>query len=1316
MATLALGVAGAAIGAQVIPAVSLLGTTITGAAIGQAVGAFAGGLIDQALFGASGQSGVVEGPRLSELRVLGSTEGAAIARVYGTTRLSGQVIWARPIEERAVTSGLGGGGKGVGGSGGGTRTDYTYHASFAVGLCEGEITRIGRVWADGEPLDLSLHLTRLHRGTQDQLPDSLIEAVEGAGSVPGFRGLAYIVFEDLDLTPFGNRIPQLSFEVVRVVDDFNRSIAAINIIPASGEFAYDTTEVTRSAGPGVTVAENVHAFSGGTDWSVSIDQLQAELPSVRNSALVVAWFGDDLRAGDCRIRPAVEGATKVTLPYPWRVAGLDRADAHVVSTIEGRPAYGGTPSDRSVLAAIADLKSRGLAVTFNPFVLMDVPPANALPDPYGATLQGAYPWRGRITVTPAAGLPGTADRTTAAASQIAAFVGLAAPTDFSIVSGEIVYSGPAEWSLRRFVLHYAHLCALAGGVDAFLIGSELRGLTSVRDGTGGYPFVDALVALAADVRAILGPSARITYGADWSEFFGHQPADGSGDVHFHLDKLWASPAIDAVGIDAYWPLSDWRSGISHLDAATAPAGIYDLAYLRSNIRGGEYFDWYYPSETDRRAQNRVAITDGLGKPWVFRPKDIWSWWSNQHFDRPGGVESATPTGWVPRSKPIWLTEAGCPAVDLGANQPNVFYDPKSAESALPHFSLGKRDDLMQRRYLEALIGFFDSTRPDFSEDDNPQSPHYPGRMLDIERVYVYAWDARPYPAFPLAIEVWGDGHNWARGHWLNGRTSGSSLAAVVRAILDDHGHSVGDASQLHGFVEGYLIDRLGSARQALQPLELAYFFDSIEIGADIAFRPRNRSALAATFDRDGLVETAPGAPLVTVRRAEEAELPSSARIAYVNPALDYRQSAVESRRLAGHTERVAVAEVPLALGDGAAQAIADLWLHETWTAREEARATLPPSALAIEPGDHIVLSSAQTTSRLRVVSVGLGDSLAIEARPVDPTIYGVLGETETQASIALPAVHGASDLLFLDLPFAEGGGGQIGSFVMCDQTPWPGAVSVLREAPGGVVAAPVTVRRRAVLGTLATPLTAGPLARWDNAGTCEIELARGALTSLPDALVLAGGNLLAVEQDTGWELLQFARAEPVAASRYRITRLLRGRFGSDVEMAPSVPPGRRCALIDGAETPLPLSLDDVGLATEWRFGPPSRDIAHASWTARSHAFSGAALRPLAPVHLRARVSAGDVIFAWTRRTRIGGDGWHLAEVPLGEVDESYLIEVLDGLSVRRSWTTVDPEVVYTAAQQIADFGSPQSTYRVRVRQLSALVGPGAAREALLAVL
>ncbi len=132
MATLALAAAGAAAGSALMPAgFSFLGATITGATIGSQIGALAGSYIDNALFGSSGSSRSVEGPRLKDLHVSASTEGAHIPRVYGRARLGGQVIWATDFEEEIVTSKQSsGGGKGIGG-GGAKSTEYRYYGNFA---------------------------------------------------------------------------------------------------------------------------------------------------------------------------------------------------------------------------------------------------------------------------------------------------------------------------------------------------------------------------------------------------------------------------------------------------------------------------------------------------------------------------------------------------------------------------------------------------------------------------------------------------------------------------------------------------------------------------------------------------------------------------------------------------------------------------------------------------------------------------------------------------------------------------------------------------------------------------------------------------------------------------------------------------------------------------------------------------------------------------------------------------------------------------------------------------------------------------------
>lgn len=143
----------------------------------------------------------------------------------------------------------------------------------------------------------------------------------------------------------------------------------------------------------------------------------------------------------------------------------------------------------------------------------------------------------------------------------------------------------------------------------------------------------------------------------------------------------------------------------------------------------------------RAAQTRSTISDGLGKPWTFRAKDLWNWWSNPHHERIGGAELSASTAWVAGSKPIWLTETGCPAIDKGANQPSVFPDAKSSDGGIPYFSKGGRDDFIQRRYLETIIDGFDPEGANAAAM-NPVSAVYGGRMIDTSEIHLWAWDAR----------------------------------------------------------------------------------------------------------------------------------------------------------------------------------------------------------------------------------------------------------------------------------------------------------------------------------------------------------------------------------------------------------------------------------------------------------------------------------------------------------------------------------------------------------------------------------------------
>lgn len=1263
MATLVLSAVGGAVGASMGGAAFGLSSVV----LGRAVGATVGRALDGRLMGGSAP---VERGRVENFRMLGAREGAVIPRIFGAMRVSGQIIWSTYFRENVENSG---GGKG---SASPVVNEYSYSISLAIALCEGEVTRIGKVWADGKEISLEGVDYRLYRGDEAQLPDAAIVAVEGAGMAPAYRGTAYIVFENLDLTRFGNRIPQFNFEVVRKAEPLPEGepreaaelVRAVALVPGTGEYALATDAVSYPHGKGISRSANVNGIGEGTDFVRSIKHLGEDLPYAESVSLVVSWFGDDLRCGSCTLQPAVEQVGVDGDAMPRVVSGQPRTGAKVVGQVDGRSIFGGTPADASVIQAIRHIQEQGKAVMFYPFILMDILDGNDLVNPWkGDVGQPALPWRGRITTSAAPGVFGSPDQSLTAKTQVDAFFGAAAVGDFVQGTDGVSYTGPAEWSYRRFVLHYAHLCAAAGGVEAFCIGSEMRSLTQVRDGLNTFPTVAQLVRLAADCRAVLGPECKIGYAADWSEYFGYQPA--SGDVFYHLDPLWADDNIDFIGIDNYMPLSDWRDGVEHLDDAYS--SIYDLKYLQSNIEGGEGFDWYYASDQARADQMRSPIVDGAhGEDWVYRYKDIRSWWSKQHHERIGGIRQVEGTDWLPGTKPIWFTEVGCPAIDKSTNQPNVFDDAKSSESALPHISNGNRDDLIQHRYLQALLSYWEN------EANNPEASQYLGRMVDVSRTHVWAWDARPYPDFPERLDVWSDGGAFQRGHWISGRVHMASLANVVAEICRRSGLGTVDVSKLYGLVRGFVIGDTESARQSLQPLMLAYGFDCFERDGELVFRNRDGRA-AVALDEERFVEEGVGAYSLT--RNPDAEIVGRVRVEYVDADNAYQSAAAEQVFPDESEANASESSLPLALSAGEGQTIAERWLSEARIARDEVSLTVAPSIAGVGAGDVVsVLGSDYRIDRVEEAGARRLQGVRVEAGVYSPRKRDIPVKGR-----ALPSSFGPVYAEFLDLPLMDGSEIEHTFYLAASGDPWPGRVAVYSAGADYGYRLNMTLARSAVVGELSTPLVKATAGLWQRSSV-RVKLASGFLASMPESDVLNGANRAALRDAVGdWEVFQFCNAELVADREYLLTKLLRGQAGTEFLIPSKWPKGTDFVLLNGSISQVDMSAAERGLERHYRIGAAHLPYDDASYVHQVFAGQGVGLRPYAPVHLRADIS-GDVVLSWTRRTRIEGDVWQSYEVPLGEEREAYLVRISAAGAVLREVEVLQTTFTYTAAMQVDD--------------------------------
>jgi hypothetical protein len=333
-----------------------LGTAL-GGPLGGALGALAGRNLDSAIFG----SGNREGPRLKELSVSTSSYGTPLPRHYGRMRVPGSIIWATELVEHRDREG--------GGKGKPSITTYSYSASFAVALASRPILDIGRIWADGNLLrgvggDLkAAGAIRLHTGHGDQAPDPLIAAAEGAENCPAFRGLAYVVFEDLQLGDFGNRIPALTFEVFADTGPLTLDTVLAEVIPDS-DAAVPLVGIAGLSceGPLGNVIEMLDPVipmdcdASGSQLTISRERLQADPLVLPEAAVAIAEGDFGAGAGFARRRQPPQ-------PHPPRILryyDVDRDYQPGLQRASGRPAAG-QPGTLELPAALAAGDARRLA-------------------------------------------------------------------------------------------------------------------------------------------------------------------------------------------------------------------------------------------------------------------------------------------------------------------------------------------------------------------------------------------------------------------------------------------------------------------------------------------------------------------------------------------------------------------------------------------------------------------------------------------------------------------------------------------------------------------------------------------------------------------------------------------------------------------------------------------------------------------------------------------------------------------------------------------------------------------------------------------
>ncbi len=274
-----------------------------------------------------------------------------------------------------------------------------------------------------------------------------------------------------------------------------------------------------------------------------------------------------------------------------------------------------------------------------------------------------------------------------------------------------------------------------------------------------------------------------------------------------------------------------------------------------------------------------------------------------------------------------------------------------------------------------------------------------------------------------------------------------------------------------------------------------------------------------------------------------------------------------------------------------AQSIADRALVEAWVARETAQLALPPSRIALDPGDVIdlVINGRARSFRLtRVLDKGAREAEAVraEAAIYAPPLNGIAPPTLTP-----PPIYGAAVLRLMDLPLLRDTDDGFSPYAAASASPWGGVV-VMDSATGSDFVLDTTLGVRATIGETIQPLPAGPTEYWDEGSVLEVKLYAGELASATLEAILSGGtNSLALGTPDGdWEIVQFADAVLTGSQTYRLTKLLRGRLGTEHAIRPSLAIGAPVVLLNEAVAKIDGKPAERLAARFYAYGPQALDM------------------------------------------------------------------------------------------------------------------------------
>lgn len=583
------------------------------------------------------------------------------------------------------------------------------------------------------------------------------------------------------------------------------------------------------------------------------------------------------------------------------------------------------------------------------------------------------------------------------------------------------------------------------------------------------------------------------------------------------------------------------------------------------------------------------------------------------------------------------------------------------------------------------------------------------RTMKVERSWPVAafgdYDLQGAWYDPLIGAVWTTSEGYSRLYLDRSLGERINLGTVVADICGTVGlePSDVDVSELTEDIVGFVIAKTMTARSAIEVLQRGYYFDVVEVDDKLAFKKRERPTIYTVPQAETAVSVntggnAPSNPILEVKQ-QEVELPRRVVVQYIDPEADFQPMTQTSERIQATTksENTLVIELAIAMDADTAAKIASMALTSAWVERTSIEFELPPKFLDIVPTDVVSVekstggATAVLPTRLTEVEVGAGFRIKAKGLLADPVIFQVDGVVGVpwggDKSSGIP-FEAPTKCFLINLPctsIEDNDGGAYAAFApeySGENVRWRGAV--LFEAPEGGQFQPVAASQVSVAWgkSLSVPESNPRWGTWDDTSVVIVKmLTNDELEAVADIDVLNGANLFLL----GKEIIQAVNVEVIDKATYKLSRLIRGRFGTEWAMDSHVT-GEDFIVLQKSRMTRFGSVETRGQQKLYRAVTLGQDPSVAKTLTFANDSGG--LRPYAPVHLEAlRDEDGDIAVSWVRRTRFRGDMVDEIDVPLNESVERYAVDVLGpDETVLRTAYVFSPSYVYKSAMYDVDVG------------------------------